>query len=82
MPKATLTRQIGLFDATMIMVGMVIGSGIFLSTGIIAASGGILLNSLLADPAESLAGLGLLATGIPAYHFWRRRRNGATPSRA
>lgn len=38
MPEPKLQRRIGLFDATMIMVGLVIGSGIFLSTGIIAAS--------------------------------------------
>ncbi len=33
-----LKRQLGLFDATMIMVGIVIGSGIFLTTGIMAQS--------------------------------------------
>ena len=38
MPEPGLKRQIGLFDATMIMVGIVIGSGIFLSTGIVASS--------------------------------------------
>ncbi len=38
MSEPKLVRQIDLFDATMIMVGIVIGSGIFLSTGMIAAS--------------------------------------------
>ena len=38
MSEPKLVRQLGLFDATMIMVGIVIGSGIYLSTGIIAAS--------------------------------------------
>jgi APA family basic amino acid/polyamine antiporter len=38
MPEPKLVRQIGLFDATMIMVGIVLGSGIYLSTGIIATS--------------------------------------------
>ena len=33
-----LKRQLGLFDSTMIMVGIVIGSGIFLTTGIMAKS--------------------------------------------
>lgn len=33
-----LVRQLGLFDSTMVMVGIVIGSGIFLTTGIIAKS--------------------------------------------
>lgn len=31
-----LIRQLGLFDSTMVMVGIVIGSGIFLTTGIMA----------------------------------------------
>ncbi|MBN1225213.1 MAG: amino acid permease [Candidatus Aminicenantes bacterium] len=35
---AGLLRQLGLFDSTMIMVGIVIGSGIFLTTGIMAKS--------------------------------------------
>ena len=33
-----LIRQLGLFDSTMVMVGIVIGSGIFLTTGIMAKS--------------------------------------------
>ncbi len=33
-----LIRQLGLFDSTMVMVGIIIGSGIFLTTGIIARS--------------------------------------------
>jgi len=33
-----LTRQLGLFDSTMMMIGIVIGSGIFLTTGIMAQS--------------------------------------------
>lgn len=31
-----LLRKLGLFDATMVMVGIVIGSGIFLTSGIMA----------------------------------------------
>ncbi len=34
----SLTRQLGLFDSTMILMGIVIGSGIFLTTGIMAKS--------------------------------------------
>jgi APA family basic amino acid/polyamine antiporter len=34
----TLVRKLGLFDSTMMMVGIVIGSGIFLTTGIMAKS--------------------------------------------
>jgi len=33
-----LVRQLGLFDSTMMMIGIVIGSGIFLTTGIMAES--------------------------------------------
>jgi len=38
MPKDDLIRQMGLFDSTMMLVGIVIGSGIFLTTGIMAQS--------------------------------------------
>lgn len=44
--NSNLVRQLGLFDSTMILMGIVIGSGIFLMTGIIAKSlpsGGMLL---------------------------------------
>lgn len=35
-PREGLVRQLGMFDSTMMMVGLVIGSGIFLTTGIMA----------------------------------------------
>ncbi len=41
----------------------------------ILASVGILLNTLLEKPVESLSGLGLIALGLPAYYFWKRRRD-------
>jgi APA family basic amino acid/polyamine antiporter len=44
----------------------------------ILASVGILLNTLVEEPVESLSGLGLIAIGIPAYFFWKRRRNEET----
>jgi APA family basic amino acid/polyamine antiporter len=31
-------------------------------------------NTLITRPGPSLAGLGLIATGVPVYFFWRRRR--------
>jgi basic amino acid/polyamine antiporter, APA family len=31
------------------------------------------LNTVFERPAESLAGLGLLALGLPVYWYWRRR---------
>jgi APA family basic amino acid/polyamine antiporter len=59
MSEPKLVRQIGLFDATMIMVGIVIGSGIFLSTGIIAASipsAGLILFAWVVGGLLTLAG--------------------------
>lgn len=59
MSDSKLIRQIGLFDATMIMVGIVIGSGIFLSTGIIAASipsAGLILLAWVVGGLLTLAG--------------------------
>lgn len=41
----------------------------------ILASTGILLNTLIEKPVESLAGIGLTLLGIPAYLFWQRRKN-------
>lgn len=38
MRHSRLNRQLGLFDSVMVMVGIVIGSGIFLTTGLIAKS--------------------------------------------
>jgi len=59
MSDSQLKRQIGLFDATMIMVGIVVGSGIFLSTGIIAASipsAGLILLAWIVGGLLTLAG--------------------------
>lgn len=35
---------------------------------------GILLNTLLEKPVESLAGLGFTIIGIPVYYFWKKRK--------
>ena len=54
-----LVRQLGLFDSTMILMGIVIGSGIFLTTGIMAESlpsGGLLLLAWLVGGVVTLAG--------------------------
>src|SRR5262245_6097376 len=40
-----------------------------LSTGI------LLINTLVERPVESLAGLGLVALGLPAYWYWSRRQS-------
>jgi APA family basic amino acid/polyamine antiporter len=38
----------------------------------IAGSGAFVVNTLLERPVESLAGLGLLALGLPAYWYWTK----------
>ena len=34
---------------------------------------GLLINTLINKPVESLAGLGIVAIGIPVYYYWRRK---------
>jgi len=54
-----LIRQLGLFDSTMILMGIVIGSGIFLTTGIMAESipsPGLILLAWLVGGLLTLAG--------------------------
>jgi len=41
----------------------------------IAASSGILLNTLIEKPVESLAGLGFTVIGIPVYFYWKRKKD-------
>jgi len=38
-----------------------------------AGSAAFVVNTLLERPGESIAGLGLLALGLPAYFYWHRR---------
>ncbi len=40
----------------------------------VAGSLGLVANTLLQRPVESVAGLLLMAAGLPAYGYWRRRR--------
>ena len=59
MTKAVLERRLGLFDSVMMMVGIVIGSGIFLTSGIMAQSipsAGLLLLAWLVGGLLTLAG--------------------------
>ena len=54
-----LVRQLGFFDSTMVMVGIVIGSGIFLTTGIMAKyipSAGLILLAWVVGGLLTLAG--------------------------
>jgi APA family basic amino acid/polyamine antiporter len=57
--QSILARKLGLFDSTMMMVGIVIGSGIFLTTGIMAKSipsAGLILLAWLVGGLIILAG--------------------------
>jgi len=55
----TFRRELGLFDATMVVVGAIVGAGIFINPSIVAsrlASGGEVLAAWLAGGAIALAG--------------------------
>jgi APA family basic amino acid/polyamine antiporter len=39
----------------------------------ILALSGILINSLIQKPVESLTGLALVGLGIPVYYYWRKK---------
>ena len=57
--KPTLVRQLGLFDSTMMVVGLVLGSAIFLTTGIMAQyipSAGLILLAWMVGGLLTLAG--------------------------
>ena len=41
----------------------------------IVATLGILINTILERPEESLSGIGLIIIGIPVYFFWKKRRD-------
>lgn len=41
----------------------------------ILALSGILINTLINRPVESLAGLGITLLGIPVYYYWKRKNN-------
>lgn len=58
-PQGQLARKLGLFDSTMVMVGIVIGAGIFLTTGIMAKtipSAGLILLAWTVGGLLTLAG--------------------------
>jgi APA family basic amino acid/polyamine antiporter len=38
------------------------------------------VNTLMERPVESLAGLGLLAVGLPVYWYWTRKRVTSRPA--
>jgi APA family basic amino acid/polyamine antiporter len=60
----SLIRQLGLFDSSMMMMGIVIGSGIFVTTGLIAQalpSAGLILLCWLVGGVLTLAGASIYA---------------------
>jgi amino acid transporter/nucleotide-binding universal stress UspA family protein len=77
--EVTLTRDLGLFDITMIGVGAMIGAGIFVLTGIAAGHAGpalllaFFLNGLVATlTAASYAELGAALPGAGGGYMWAR----------
>ena len=58
-------RELGRFDTAMVVVGGIIGAGIFINPYIVAQR--------LDSPAFAL-----LALGVPAYLFWSRRSKDAS----
>jgi len=34
---------------------------------------GLLINTLVNKPVESIAGLGIVVIGVPVYYYWRRK---------
>jgi amino acid transporter/nucleotide-binding universal stress UspA family protein len=77
--KIALTRDLGLFDITMIGVGAMIGAGIFVLTGIAAGHAGpalllaFFLNGLVALlTAASYAELGAALPGAGGGYLWAR----------
>jgi APA family basic amino acid/polyamine antiporter len=40
----------------------------------LVCAAGLVLNSLQTSPVEAVAGLGLIATGLPVYFYYRRKR--------
>lgn len=41
----------------------------------ILASIGILINTMIEKPVEAFAGLGIMALGIPAYFYWKKKKD-------
>ena len=39
----------------------------------IVATSGILINTLIEKPLESLAGVGITLIGVPVYYFWKKK---------
>lgn len=71
--KPTLLRGLGPLDVTLLTIGGVVGTGIFLVPGFLAnAVPHPTLILLIWAPRESLAGLVMIAAGLPAYAAWRR----------
>jgi basic amino acid/polyamine antiporter, APA family len=86
--KHTFKKELGLFDSTMLVVGSMIGSGIFIVSADIArtvSSPGWLIIAwvvtglitlaaalLIYKPQYTWPGVGIVLLGIPVYFIWRK----------
>ena len=81
-PQAEFVKAMTLTDATMLVAGSMIGSGIFIVPADMArkrvAPGYLFLAWMLAGVTTVLGALALVIVGIPGYSLWRMMDEGAT----
>ena len=71
-------RELGRFDTAMVVVGGIIGAGIFINPYIVERralprTSGAAAPEVFDNPVRSGAGFALFALGVPAYMFWSRQ---------
>ena len=74
--KSSLERQLGLFDSSMVVVGIVIGAGIFITTGIMAK---VLPSASLILLAWIVGGLLMLAGALTYSELWKKASHKEAP---
>ena len=46
----------------------------------VAASGALVINTIVAQPARAAVGIAVVLSGVPAYYWWRRRTSSISPA--